>query len=258
LALTGELYDAIVRVVDDRVKEIRVTREMYDRLVETVASLAEAEKRTEERMGRLGAAVEGLAEAQKRTEASLSALGERATGVEVALERLAEAQKRTEERVDKLGVTVGILVEAQSRTEASITKLTEAMTEMRKEIAGLGETIGFGLEDIAHVVLPGWLARHERLRIEGLERRTVSVDERQLEFDLYGEGSKGKTHMIVLGEVKSRIHPSDVEEFTRRLKEAASVISGKVLPLMFGYWIHPAASLVAKKSRIRLIASYQR
>jgi len=149
-------------------------------------------------------------------------------------------------------------VDVHGRTEAAITKLTEAMTEMRKEIAGLGETIGFGLEDIAHVVLPGWLARHERLRIEGLERRTVSVDERQLEFDLYGEGSKGKTHMIVLGEVKSRIHPSDVEEFTRRLKEAASVISGKVLPLMFGYWIHPAASLVAKKSRIRLIASYQR
>jgi len=46
-------------------------------------------------------------------------------------------------------------VDVHGRTEAAITKLTEAMTEMRKEIAGLGETIGFGLEDIAHVVLFG-------------------------------------------------------------------------------------------------------
>lgn len=216
MALTGEMYDAIVRIVDDRVKEIRVTREMYDRILGSVASLAEAQKRTEERV----------------TE-------------------LAEAQKRTEERLEGLA-------EAQKRTEAAITKLTEAMTEMRKEIAGVGETIRFGLEDIARVVLPGWLERHEKVQVGGFERRTLSVRDRQLEFDLYGEGSRGKTSLIVLGEVKSRIHPSDVEEFIRRVEEAKIAIKEKLLPIMFGYWVHPAASLVAKRSGIRLVASYQR
>ena len=237
MALTGDLYDAVVRIVEDRVKEVKVSREFYDRLIETVSSLADAQKQTQEQLDR-------LVEAQKRTEERL--------------DRLADAQKRTEEQVEKLSATVAGLVEAQVRTEVSITKLTEAMTEMRKGIAGLGETIGFGLEDIAHVVLPGWLERNQKVRIEALERRTLTVGDKQLEFDLYGEGSKGRTLMLILGEVKSRIHPSDVEEFAKRLEDAAPVISRKILALMFGYWVHPAASAVAKRLGIRVVASYER
>lgn len=100
MGLTGEMYDAITRIVDERVKEIRVTREMHDRLVEAVNSLAEAQKRTEltistltDRLTRLEASVEELAEAQKRTE--------------VALLELAEAQKRTDQAVGRLSDVIG-------------------------------------------------------------------------------------------------------------------------------------------------------
>jgi len=35
-------------------------------------------------------------------------------------------------------------------------------------------------------------------------------------------------------------------------------LSSNVFSLMFAYWIHPTASLEAKKHHIELIASYQR
>ena len=38
--LTPELYDVIVRIVDDKVKDIKVTREEFDKLAAVVGQLA--------------------------------------------------------------------------------------------------------------------------------------------------------------------------------------------------------------------------
>ncbi len=54
LSLTGDLYKAIVTIIDERVREIRVTREDFDTLTGAVRQLAEAQARTEARAGRAG------------------------------------------------------------------------------------------------------------------------------------------------------------------------------------------------------------
>ncbi|MGC9025258.1 MAG: hypothetical protein ACP5NB_10595, partial [Chloroflexia bacterium] len=77
--MTEELYRAVVALVDDRMREIRVLRSDFDRLESAIQALAEAQRRTEER-------VNELAEAQRRTEERVN--------------ELAEAQRRTEERVN--------------------------------------------------------------------------------------------------------------------------------------------------------------
>jgi len=53
--MTVELYRTIVAVVDERVKEIRVTRENFDRLEAALERLALAQARTERTLGALGA-----------------------------------------------------------------------------------------------------------------------------------------------------------------------------------------------------------
>ncbi|MGC8848156.1 MAG: hypothetical protein ACP5QE_04860, partial [Conexivisphaera sp.] len=60
--LTPELYDMIVRIVDDKVKDIKVTREEFDKLAAVVGQLAQR--------------VEQLAEAQRRTEERLDQLAQ--------------------------------------------------------------------------------------------------------------------------------------------------------------------------------------
>jgi len=59
--INAELYELIVKIVEDKTRDIRVAREEYDRLVATIKELATAQRRTEERLNR-------LAEAQQRTE----------------------------------------------------------------------------------------------------------------------------------------------------------------------------------------------
>jgi hypothetical protein len=254
--ITAELYRAIVTIVDDRVREIRVTREDFDRLTQTVAQLAQAQARTEqrleelaqaqarteERVDRLEAAVERLAEAQARTE-------ERVDRLEAAVERLAEAQARTEERVDRLEAAVERLAEAQARTE-------QALQQLATQVGALSDNVGYGLEDIARVVLPGYLKQRYGVTVERLERRIFPIDGQQFDIDLYAEGRRGRRRIVVLGEVKARIYAREVHHFQQVLQAVRPQLPAEPMPVLFGYFIDLSA-MEAAQDQILLIAAYQ-
>ncbi len=211
---------------------LKTTTERMGRLEGALTSLAEAQGRTEERMGRMEGALTALTEAQGRTDKQIG--------------RLVEAQGRTEEQVASL-------VKAQNRTEESVRQLAHT--------AGIfSDTIGFGLEDIAHVVLPGYLQRHLGMKLFGdeLERRFITTDQRVIEVNLYGKGTQNGERVIVIGECKSRIRSSQVEDFAAIVEQLRPHFEERLLPVMFGYWIHPSAMEAAKKSGMLLVASYQK
>jgi len=72
--INADLYQTIVTVVDERLKEVRITRENFNELKGIVSELAQAQVRTEQRLEGLEAAVEELAQAQVRTEQRLNEL----------------------------------------------------------------------------------------------------------------------------------------------------------------------------------------
>ncbi|MGC9189709.1 MAG: hypothetical protein ACP5GG_03205 [Conexivisphaera sp.] len=229
--LTPELYDVIVRIVDDKVKDIKVTREEFDKLAAVVGQLAQR--------------IDQLAEAQRRTEERLNQLAERVDQLAAKVDQLAEAQRRTEERLDRLTDRVD--------------KLAEAVGVLNKSVSSLGETIGFGLEDIARVVLPGWLHRHLGVEMGELERRFLRIGGREYEVNLYGEGSIGGRRVVIIAEAKSRIHASDVERFNELLSGARDSMDGaEVIGVVFGYVIYPDAKERADRLGIHAVASYER
>jgi len=189
----------------------------------------------EDRIDRVEAALERLAEAQRRTEERVGAL--------------AEAQRRTEERV-------GALAEAQRRTEEAVRQLAQA-------VGRLSDTVGYGLEDVAKVVLPGYLERHLGIRLSGelgeeLKRQWIGPEGNEVEINLYGEGEQNGRRIVVLGEAKSRIYGREVEQFDRAIQPIAATLNEKVVKVMVGYLIHPSASRLAAEREILLVASYQR
>ena len=203
IGLTAEMYRAIVTIVDERVKEIRVTREDFNALKDVVQELAQAQARTGQ-----------------------------------WVHELVQAQARTEQRVDELA-------QAQARTEQQIEKLVEAQQNLAQQVGRLSDTIGFGLEDIAKVVLPGYLYRHFGIRLEGvlgeeLNRHFFHINGTDVEINLYGEGERDGQRVVVLGEAKSRIYGNDVEKFTHNLAVMDHVLKGE------------------RERDILVVASYQR
>ena len=295
MSLTPETYELILKIVDERVKEIKVTREDFDKLSKTVNQLAEniniltqrinslteahqklveAQKATEEELKK-------LAEAQKATEERLNKLTERVDKLAERVNELAEAQKATEERlnklterVDQLALRVNELAEAQKATEERLNKLTERVDKLAESVRELGvkfdelsmavgrlsDVIGFGLEDIARVVVPGWLERHLGIYVEDLVRQFFYVEGMRFEVNLYGEGVKENVKTIIIGECRSRIYGRDVKEFLEKYSLIRKVLPSNVnvVGLMFGYLIHPSAQEVAERNKIYVIASYMR
>lgn len=259
MAVTGELYDAIIRIVDQRVGEIKVTREDFDELAKNISELSE-------NVRALSVEMRQLAEAQRHTDERLNGLAEAQMRTEVRLNELAEAQKRTEERLNELAEaqkrtdeTVKELAEAQKRTEEELAELGRSVKELAKAVGRLSDTVGYGLEDVAKVMLPPWLEKHERVRVDELDRHFLNVDGETIEINLHAVGVKGRRAITVVGEAKSRIHAADVRAFAETLSKIRKALrETRVLPLMFGYWVHPAATQVGKSLGIRLVASYQR
>lgn len=174
------------------------------------------------------------------------------------VDKLAEAQKLTEDRLNKLTERVDRLAEAQLRTEEHVKQLAVTVSNLAREVGRLSDVIGFGLEDVAKVVVPGWLYRHERIEVE-LERRFVYVDGESIEVNLYGDGRRNGEAVIVVGECKSRICEREVREFAEKLEKLAKVFQGRrVYTFMFGFLIHPSAEWKARERGITLIASYMR
>ncbi len=233
--LTAEMYRAIVAVVDDRLKEIRVAREDFQQLSQTVAQLAQAQARTEQRL-------EELAQAQARTEQRLEQLAQAQVRTDERLGRLEAAQEQTQQALRQLA-------EAQARTE-------QALQQLVIQVGALSENVGYGLEDIARVVLPGYLKHRYGIELERLECRIFRVDGQVIEVDLYGEGKQERRRVVVLGEVKSRIYAREVSQFQKNIEAVQAQLPAEPVPLMFGYFIDLSA-LEAAQERMLLIASYQ-
>ncbi len=160
--MTAEMYRAVVALVDDRMKEIRVVRRDYDRLVQAQArtekrleELAAAQARTEKRVEELAAAqartekrVEELAAAQARTEKRVEELAEAQARTEKRVEELAAAQARTEKRVEELAAAqartekrVEELAAAQARTEKRLEELAAAQARTEERLTRLEATV---------------------------------------------------------------------------------------------------------------------
>lgn len=262
--MTAEMYRAVIAVVDERVEAIRVTRQDFNRLNRTVGELAKAQARTEERLEELAQAQRDLAQAQVRTEERMEELAR-------AQRDLAQAQVRTEERVRRLeegqiALQQGqaVLQQGQAAMQMALQRLAEAQARTEVAVGKLGEDIGFGLEDIARLLLPPYLHKHYGIHLEGpageeLQRRFFPLpDQPPLEINFYGEGQRDGRKAVVLGEAKSRIGGGVVKDFADVLAQVEPLVEGEVWRVMFGYYIHPSAQPVAQEHQILLVASYQR
>ena len=265
-----------------------VRREDFNQLKATVQELAEAQKRTESRVEELAEAqkrtearVEELAEAQKRTEARVEELAEaqkrteqRLDSLTMRVEELAEAQKRTEQRLDSLTMRVEELAIAQKQTQEQINRLVEvqerlltkvdfldaSLTETRKMVAGLSDSVGYGLEDRAIRSLSPLLNERYGLQVKGkLCRKYLPYQGGSEEVNIYGEAEREGNPVILVGEAKAHLSIKHIDRFLKQIErlKALGAIQGEVFPFMVSYSIRPEVESYAQEKSVALFYSYE-
>ena len=269
-ATVQELAEAQKRT-ESRVEELAEAQKRTEARVE---ELAEAQKRTEQRLDSLTMRVEELAEAQKRTEARVEELAEAQKRTEARVEELAEAQKRTEQRLDSLTMRVEELAIAQKQTQEQINRLVEvqerlltkvdfldaSLTETRKMVAGLSDSVGYGLEDRAIRSLSPLLKERYGLQVKGkLCRKYLPYQGGSEEVNIYGEAEREGNPVILVGEAKAHLSIKHIDRFLKQIErlKALGAIQGEVFPFMVSYSIRPKVESYAQEKSVALFYSYE-
>ncbi|MDW7998171.1 MAG: hypothetical protein RMI30_01765 [Thermodesulfovibrio sp.] len=257
-----KVFKAIEKTIGEVVKRedfIELKREVQT-LATFVKELAEAQKRTEERVSRLETALAELAEAQKRTEEKVNELAEAQKRTEERVNELAEAQKRTEERVSRLETALAELAEAQKRTEKAIEELTHALKETRQMVGNLSDTVGYTLEDRAMKALPAILFERFGIKIKGrLIRKYIQYNGKYNEINIYGEGERQGQKITVIGEAKSRLSKSNIDNLIKLIDrlQRKGLISGEIFPIVVTYTVTPEAEQYSFSKGVHVIWSYE-
>ena len=217
IKITPQLYEFIVKIDEEKTRDIKVSREEYDRLARALRRLT------------------------------------------IQVRKLTRAQKRTDERLDKLTQTVNRLTETVEKLSRDVSSLSKTVKNLSIAVGRLSDIIGFGLEDIARIMVPGWLERHLNIYVDELSPMFFQVGNKEFQVDFYGEGTKNGKEVIIIGECRSRIYDNDVRRFARTISEISSLFEGKeIVAIIFGYLVHPRAQEEAKKHNIVVLATYMR
>jgi len=220
-------------------EEVRntATKQEFNELRKVTQQLAEAQARTEKRIG-------VLAEAQARTEKRVEELAEAQARTENRVEELAEAQARTEKRVEELA-------EAQAKTEKAVKNLAQ-------QVGGLSERIGGSLEDLSYDILPACLEKYYQVEVEELGRKSIVLNGREVEFNVFGKGIDKKTgrRLTIIGEVKTNVTLKEVKDFLRLLKMARKSLGEDIFPVLFGFRIRLDARELVKANQIPMFFTY--
>ena len=230
---TEESLNGLTVRVNQLTVKVEGLTDRLNKLTERVEQLAEAQRKTEERLNELTerlnsltARVDQLAEAQRKTEERLNELTERLNSLTARVDRLAEAQRKTEERLNELAERVNQLAKEHQRT--------------REILAGLSDTVGYGLEDKIMLYMYDFVRDEYGVEVELVERRNIIYpDGRYDEVNIYVEGFRNGAKVYVVGECKSRPSKREVDKLIEKVERVREFLGAEVYAFIVGYTFSP-------------------
>ena len=126
--------------------------------------------------------------------------------------------KVTREDFNALKQVVEELAQAQKRTEEELCSLVREHAKTREMVAGLSDTVGYGLENQAYEALPRLLERDFDLKIKDRLARGYIVykDGKEDEVNVYGWGMKDGKKILILGKSEVKLSRKKLTRFLKR------------------------------------------
>ncbi|MFH0926234.1 MAG: hypothetical protein V1872_11515 [bacterium] len=218
----------------------KVITEAYNELVKTsdfnelkaiVKDIAEVQRETDRKMGE-------LAEAQKETRQELRELAE-------SHKELAESQKG--------------LTEAQNRTEERIKELTLAVKDMGNQVGGLGNSMGYALENEAYRMLPKILK--ERFGIE-VSEKVLRIEIGGREINVFAKAKRDGKDILLVGETKVRLGTRRTKNIFEELEDKVEAVreeypDAEIVEILVTHFANESFLREAKKEGVIVVQSFE-
>jgi len=230
--ITPELRNEIIKIIDERIREVHVTKDDFLELKNIVKELAV-------NVHTLSLKVEALAEAQRRTEEKVEAL--------------AEAQRRTEERLEALA-------EAQRRTEKEIQNLSKELQRTRQDLGGLAKSMSYAFENEAYRYLPKVLSKRYGITIED---KFVRAEIGGKEINFFAKAKSDGKEVYIVGEAKLRLDETKKrDDPIKELEEKVTAVKRElgeveIIKLLVTHYATKGFLERAKKHKIVVVQSFE-
>ena len=228
VGFTEQQSELLAEFVVDTYDDL-VTRRDFAELREVVADLAASEKRLAIAQERTETRVEELAVAQQETQADLMKLA-------ASHDRLAASHDRLAASHDRLAIS-------HEQTQSDVHELTRiskevlwSLGDLRKQVGGLSNSVGHGLEAYAMERIPKLLEQRFGFITESSAPENIGGDGEEYAFDVVCRGTLDGHRMVVLCEVKTNITIAEVESFISiAMRAKPHIDTADVRTLFFGY-----------------------
>jgi uncharacterized protein YdcH (DUF465 family) len=172
------------------------------------------------------------------------------TELRCGIQDLVDVQKRTEARLERLTASHEEIRD-EIKDLVQVTKtLVWGQNDLRKQVGGIADSVGQGLEAYAMERIPRILEQRCGFVVESAAPETIGPIGNKSEIDVVCRGTLDGRPVAVLCEVKTNITETEVREFLAtadRVRAAAGVDDVRIL--FFGYRSGEAAQkLIAENS----------
>jgi uncharacterized protein YdcH (DUF465 family) len=172
------------------------------------------------------------------------------TELRCGIQDLVDVQKRTEARLERLTASHEEIRD-EIKDLVQVTKtLVWGQNDLRKQLGGIADSVGQGLEAYAMERIPRILEQRCGFVVESAAPETIGPIGDKSEIDVVCRGTLDGRPVAVLCEVKTNITETEVREFLAtadRVRAAAGVDDVRIL--FFGYRSGEAAQkLIAENS----------
>jgi hypothetical protein len=241
LKITPAVRKVLVQIIDQRIKDVHVTKEDFSELKAIVKNIAEIQQRTELKL-------EEVASWQEKTDLKMEQLVDAQKKTDLKMGQLVDAQKKTD-------LKMGQLVDAQKHTDTILKKLAMGLDATRSELGGLSRSVGYSLENEAYRQLPRYLQEAHNIT---LTDRMVRFELDGEEINLFAKGSRNGKEFFIVGE--SALKLSSVGKL-RQLEKKVSLVKkhygGECLPMMITHFARPQVLEAATKKGIMIVQSFE-
>ncbi len=151
------------------------------------------------------------------------------------------------------------LAEAQKRTEKKLGELVWEHKRTREMLAGLPDTVGYSLEDIAMLYMPYFCKKEFGIDVKLIDRRNIVYPGGRFdEINIYNEGQKNCGKVYVIGECKARPGEKEIHSLLKAVERLKNFFKAEVYPFIIGYYYSPDVKEYLKKEKPEIKALNKR
>lgn len=222
-------------------------REMAD-LRAVVAEVAESQKRLVAAQDRTEVQIEEVAAAQQRTEARMEEFTAAQARTEERMEEFAAAQARNEQRFEQFMASQSAIREDIEGLVRVTTEVVWGIGDLRKQVGGIAQSVGQGLEAYAMDRIPKLLEERFGFVTASAAPETLGLAGDAADIDVVYRGTHEARPVVVLCEVKTNISETEVREFLATVgRVRPSIDAADVRTLFFCYRTgEPVRRLIAE------------